>query len=66
MSYFNDGPPWGLIQVKRKVKELRIELVKIGEEVLQEIEKGKVPSEDVIKRFRNFVEKAKSAGISES
>ena len=72
MSY-----PWWSIQAEREAreaearksaeqaKEWRTELVKIGEEVLQEMEKHKVPN-DVIERFRNFVDKARSAGIYKS
>lgn len=67
MSY-----PWWGIQREREVKESeerakhwRTELVKIGEEVLREVEKHAV-SEDVIERFRHFVQKARSAGIYKS
>lgn len=67
MSY-----PWWGIQREREVRELeerakhwRTELVKIGEEVLREVEKYAV-SEDVIERFRHFVQKARSAGIYKS
>lgn len=67
MSY-----PWWGIQREREIRESgeramqwRTELVKIGEEVLREMEKHKV-SKAVIERFRDFVEKARSAGIYKS
>ena len=73
MSFSNTGTPWGLIQAKKKLvqaeekaEKLRIKLVKIGEEVLQDIENGKVPSEDVIKRFGDFIDNARSKGIYKS
>jgi hypothetical protein len=43
-------------------KDWRTRLVKIGERVLREIEKGNV-SEEVRKEFREFIEKTKAAGI---
>ena len=62
---------WG-IQRERELRESeerathwRTELVKIGEEVLQEMEKHGM-SEDVIERFRHFVDKARSTGIYKS
>ena len=75
MSY-----PWWAIQREREVaiqrekevreseeraKHWRTELVKIGEEVLQEMEKHEA-SKDVTERFRHFVNKARSAGIYHS
>ena len=64
--------PWWGIQREREVrdseeraKQWRTELLKIGEEVLREMEKHRV-SKDVIERFRDFVEKARSAGIYQS
>ena len=67
MSY-----PWWGIQREREVRDLeerakqwRTELVKIGKEVLREMEKHRVPK-DVMERFRDFVEKARSAGIYRS
>jgi hypothetical protein len=70
MSYGNyGGPPWGTIAAKKKLKEMedlfkdwRTRLVKIGERVLREIEKGNV-SEEVRKEFREFIEKTKAVGI---
>jgi len=63
MSYSNDSW-WGTVHAEKRAKKWRTELVKIGEEVLQEIEKYKVPNNDVIERFRNFVEEARSAGMN--
>ena len=62
--------PWWAVHRAREASEeqakhWRTELVKIGEEVLGEMEKHGVP-EDVIVRFRDFVEKARSAGIYRS
>jgi len=70
MSYGSyGGPPWRTIAAKKKLKEAedvftdwRTELVEVGERVMREIEKGSV-SEEVKKKFREFVEKTKAAGI---
>jgi len=68
MSYY-EGPPWGTIAAKKKLKETedqftdwRTRLVKIGERVLREIEKGNV-SEETKKKLRHFIEETKAAGI---
>jgi hypothetical protein len=68
MSY-HEGTPWGTIAAKKKLKETedvfkdwRTRLVEVGEQLLREIEKGKV-SEEVKKEFREFIEKTKAAGI---
>jgi len=62
MSYPTGETPWQYISTKKKldqvekaVEDLRSELVEIGEEILREIEAGKVPSSDLIKRFRSLV-----------
>jgi hypothetical protein len=64
--------PWWGIQRERELRESeelakrwRTELVKIGEEVLQEMEKHGA-SKDVIERFRDFVDNARSAGFYKS
>ena len=62
--------PWWAVQRERagkeqsetKLIELRTELVKIGEEVLRELEK-QGGSADIINKFKRFIDKAKSAGI---
>ncbi len=68
MSYY-EGPPWGTITAKKKLKQTedlfedwRTRLIKVGERVLHEIEKGNV-SEEAKKEFREFIEKTKAAGI---
>jgi hypothetical protein len=67
MSY--EGTPWAAIAAKKKLKETedlfsnwRTRLVGIGEQLLREIEKGKV-SEEVKRKFREFIEETKAAGI---
>lgn len=69
MSYY-EGTPWGTIAAKKKLKQTedlfkdwRTKLVKVGERVLHEIEKGNV-SEEAKKELREFIEKTKAAGIS--
>lgn len=62
--------PWWAVQRERadkeksetKLIELRTELVKIGEEVLRELEK-QGGSADIIKKFKRLVEKARSSGV---
>ena len=67
MSY--EGPPWAAIAAKKQLRETdeqfkdwRTRLVKVGERVLREIEKGNV-SEEAKKELRQFIEKTKAAGI---
>jgi hypothetical protein len=70
MSYGSyGGPPWGIIAAKKKLKEeedlftdWRTRLVKVGERLLREMEKGNV-SEEAKSEFRKFIEKAKASGI---
>jgi hypothetical protein len=68
MSYY-EGTPYGIIAAKKKLKQTedvfkdwRTVLVKVGERLLREIEKGNV-SEEVKKEFREFIEKTKAGGI---
>jgi len=63
-----EGPPWAAIAAKKKLKETedlfrdwRTRLVKVGERVLREIEKGSV-SEEAKKELREFIEKTKLSG----
>lgn len=64
-----EGPPWPTIAAKKKLRETeelftdwRTRLVKVGERVLREIEKGHV-SEEAKRELRQFIKETKDAGI---
>ena len=68
MSY-NTGPPWGWIHAKKNRQQLeddfkswRTELVKIGDKILQEMDKTKI-SQKTRSEFKQFIEKARQMGI---
>ena len=62
---FRESRERELRESEEQTKRWRTELVKIGEEVLQEMKRHGA-SEDVIKKFKRFVDKTRSAGIYKS
>ena len=64
-----EGTPWPLIMARKKLEETedaynawRTRLVKIGQRILQEIEKGDV-SEEAKRELRQFIKETEEKGI---